>query len=189
MMAQIIKFVLGGKANPKETEPIAAQPLKFPGMAGLGSALIALAGVALGVAKLLGWVHPTDTQLMAVLGFVAVGTIGFAIASAGDAIARAYVSAWVVPSKKEGNDTVPAGWVMIEATKAVAAGKAVPAVNHGPEHEIHTADRVTIEYKGARYSALELAIAEDGTFRYLIQEPDGARRWVDQTEAQFKAIA
>ena len=58
MMAQIIKFVLGGKANPKETEPIAAQPLKFPGMAGLGSALIALAGVALGVAKLLGWVHP-----------------------------------------------------------------------------------------------------------------------------------
>jgi hypothetical protein len=103
-MSAMIKFVLGGQANPSETEPIAAQP---PG------------------------------------SFRA----------------------------RSRDATVPTGWVMIEATKAVAAGKPLPAVHHGPEHQIHIADSLTIEYEAVEYRATELAITEDGTFRYLIQEP------------------
>jgi hypothetical protein len=102
MMDDVIKALLGGDAKAEDT--IQTQPLKFSSIAAFGAGLTALVAIVIGVIKLVINQEFTDVQLIAVVALLAVCVLAFAIAAAGDAVARAYSSAWVVPAKKDSSE-------------------------------------------------------------------------------------
>jgi hypothetical protein len=119
-MSSLVGALLGGEA--KDGERIEADPLKFSGAAGIGGVMVALAGAIPAVLEAVDALNLSDTQLIGVLALIAAGTIAFAIASAGDALARAYSSAWVLPKKdaKEGRPAQDARPALAELAEAVA---------------------------------------------------------------------
>ena len=125
-MSPIINALLGG--NPETGDRIEARPLKFSGVAGITSAMVAIAGAIPAVLQALDELNLSDTQFLGVVGLIAAGVLGFAIASAGDALARAYSAAWVVPKSDE-RDAHPALMdvaVALGRTAATAPGEPLP---------------------------------------------------------------
>lgn len=132
--SKLIEQILGGKAQ--DGDVIAAQPLKFSSIAAFGSGLLGLAAVILPAIKFFADQQLTDTQLVAAVVILGASILGFALASAGDALARAYSAAWVIPqATPSGGSKVPAHPALQEVAQAVRATGVVRS-NGGTEHSV-----------------------------------------------------
>jgi hypothetical protein len=90
----IASSFFGGPSQPGDH--IQSRPLNFTSQAGITAVFVTMAGAVAAVLQVATAWKLTDTRLLGAFGLMSAGVLGFAIASAGDAIARAYSASWVV---------------------------------------------------------------------------------------------
>ncbi len=111
----------------EEKDVIGTPSLRFTTAAGIASVFTAVVGAALPVLDKLDALKVTENVKIAMLGLVGAGVVGYAIASAGDVLARAYASAHVIPAavtsgegETKKTDPIPVAKYMVDKLVAEA---------------------------------------------------------------------
>jgi hypothetical protein len=169
---------LGG--SPTAGDRIESEPLNFTSSAGIAGVIAALAGAIPALLEALTVLELSDAQFIAVLALIGAGTVAFAIASAGDALARAYASAWVVAR----TDEEAAKPVLQLAAEKYAEARAPAEAPPSGKVVVAAPAGMVIKAVGGeelRVMALELAPGER-KFRLLAAAPDAKAQWYDDED-------
>lgn len=98
----------------KSTDVIGADSLRFTTTAGFAAAVTAIVGGLLPILDKLDALNVSENIKIAMLGLVGAGILGWAIASAGDVLARAYATAHVHPAGSDGGSPTPASEYVVK---------------------------------------------------------------------------
>lgn len=170
---------------PPESKPkdvIEAGSLRFTTTAGYAAAITAIVA---GAVPVLDWVtdlNVNDSLKIALVGLVGAGVLGWAIASAGDVLARAYASAYMKPRT---SDTDPATPLLAEFIDAYKGSRAEAS---SPSQTLLVAGdrRVVVDWRNAE--AHVLAVETDPAtdkVRFLLARPNGSVTWADGEDTTF----
>jgi hypothetical protein len=88
----------------KTNDVIGSDSLRFTTTAGIASVFAAVVGAAIPVLDKITALNVSENVKIAMLGLVGAGVVGYAIASAGDVLARAYATAHVHPAEATQKD-------------------------------------------------------------------------------------
>ena len=164
---------------------VESRKLGFTTAAGFASALTAIvAGVISAVDPIVTNDKIEDPIKIALLGLVGAGIIGWAIASAGDVLARAYASAHVV--RLEGASNQPALQAAAKELQLhTAVDKLVNAYSNAqpvadgeiPARLVALPVPLDVEVRGTSSKAVAALVEGDETVRYLVGRPGEALTW------------
>lgn len=168
--------IIGGDAQ--EGASIESQPLNFTSTSGIAAVLVGIGGAVPSIYEL--WGDLPNNVVVAGLGMVGAAAIAFAIASAGDALARGYSSAWVSP--REGDKAARPAVLALAEAYAKAHETPEPAtdkvfVPSGGNLVVHTVDS-----RDLRVILFEVTPGT-GRLRYLVAGADKKASWVDAEDA------
>jgi len=176
----MLDWLISGDA--KVGDRVESKPLKITTAAGMGGAIVAIAGAIPAVVDVFNGTL-NDVQLAAALGLVGAGALALSIAWGADAVARAYASAWVVP-KSAGAGATPVVQTLAEAVRG--GQRPVLYANHrriivqpfaGVEANVHQPHE----------HVLAMEIDDNENIRYLIAGENHTAEWVDSDRVQFMA--
>jgi len=106
----------------KSTDVVGSDSLRFTTAAGFAGALTAITGAVLPLVDKFTALNVSENIKIAMIGLVGVGILGWAIASAGDVLARAYATAHVIPAADANTPpTAAAAWVVKELLDTLKA--------------------------------------------------------------------
>ncbi len=177
--------VVGGKAT------------GFATKAGFAAALTGITGVVIAAVQQFAELKVDPALKVAALALVGIGALAWAIASAGDVIARAYASAHVVPAPKAGEEPTPVlQWALSSsggspsplaaALQALAASTAAAA--GGPNKETPPSSQLVAVPAGTRVNYQNMVLTafalrpepeKPDTVSLLVAGVNESPRWVD----------
>ena len=116
-------------SDTKENDVVGADSLRFTTAAGYAAAVTAVVGALLPVLDKVTALSVSENIKIAMLGLVGAGVLAYAVASAGDVVARAYATAHVHPAEGTGTGAKPPRPAAEYIAEAVieALTKAAPA--------------------------------------------------------------
>lgn len=170
-------------ADSKPNDVIEAGSLRFTTTAGYVAAMTAILA---GMVPVLDWLTRLEVNeklKIALLGLIGASVLGWAIASAGDVLARAYASAYMRPRKNDSDPATPLLGEFIDAYKATHS-----TTNASTSNRLCVpADRkVVVDWRNGE--AYVLAVETDpGTdkVRFLLARPNGTATWADGEDTTF----
>jgi len=187
-----------GTGTGQGTPVIDTPGTRFTSAAGFSAAIAAALAGALAVLQGLDVLEISEPVKIALIGLVGAGILAWAIAAAGDSLARAYALAHV--TRKEGEENQPAIQTatnkLVEVYGAahgitITDGKLTPAAQPAPQGEVTplpTPLKVKLRGKDAQAIAIRVS-GESGkeTQRYLVGLPDSQLTWVSSDAISLPA--
>lgn len=181
----MLDWMIGGAAAAGDR--VESKPLKITTAAGVGGALVAIAGAIPAVIDVFNGTL-NDVQLAAALGLVGAGALALAISWGADSIARAYASAWVIP-KSDTHASKPAVQALAEAfvAESVRGGQRPVIATNGRQIVVQPFAGLAVHAHGQKQKEYVLAMEFDAKedIRYLIAADDGTAEWVAGDKVQF----
>lgn len=169
-------------ADSKPNDVIEAGSLRFTTTAGYAAAITAILA---GMVPVLDWLtrlEVSENLKIALLALIGAGVLGWAIASVGDVLARAYASAYMKPRKNDSDPATPLLGEFIDAYKATHS-----ATTASVQRLYVSAHRqVVVDWRNGEAHVLAVE-ADPGTdkVRFLLAKPNSTAAWADAEDTTF----
>ena len=167
---------------------VEADSLRVTWWAALSASVTTIAAFAVAILDQLNALTIPDNIKIAIIGLIGAGVIGWAIASAGDALARAYATAHVTPKE----DDVPkpaiqtAATALAEAYKEAHPALAGGAVGGNAQERLVALPSVDVRVGNADAKAVLALVKEDKTVEYLVGLPGQQLDWKPSASVQLR---